>query len=110
MSASPTRKRWTAAVESRSSQNATDCVKPAFSTRLRASWRTDWLHVEDHARALDLVVSAGAVGESYNIGGREERTNLQVVEAIRSEEHTSELQSLLRISYAVFCWKKKNKS
>src|SRR3546814_4981866 len=42
----------------------------------------DWLHVEDHARALDLVVSAGAVGESYNIGGREERTNLQVVEAI----------------------------
>ncbi len=42
----------------------------------------DWLHVEDHARALDLVVRAGAVGESYNIGGREERTNLQVVEAI----------------------------
>src|SRR3546814_16101022 len=33
-------------------------------------------------RSLDLVVSAGAVGESYNIGGREERTNLQVVEAI----------------------------
>src|SRR3546814_10512338 len=31
-------------------------------------------------------------------------------EAIRSEEHTSELQSLMRISYAVFCWKKKNKS
>ncbi|HVI99017.1 MAG TPA: dTDP-glucose 4,6-dehydratase [Sphingomonas sp.] len=42
----------------------------------------DWLHVEDHARALDLVVSTGRVGESYNIGGREERTNLQVVEAI----------------------------
>src|SRR3546814_15640027 len=42
----------------------------------------DWLHVEDHARALDLVVSAGAVGESYNIGGGEEGTNLQVVEAI----------------------------
>src|SRR3546814_17962281 len=42
----------------------------------------DWLHVEDHARALDLVVSAGAVGESYNIGGRAERTHLQVVEAI----------------------------
>jgi len=42
----------------------------------------DWLHVEDHARALDLVLTRGAVGESYNIGGREERTNLQVVEAI----------------------------
>jgi dTDP-glucose 4,6-dehydratase len=42
----------------------------------------DWLHVEDHARALSLVLTRGRVGESYNIGGREERTNLQVVEAI----------------------------
>lgn len=42
----------------------------------------DWLHVEDHARALDLVLAKGRVGESYNIGGREERANLQVVEAI----------------------------
>jgi len=42
----------------------------------------DWLHVEDHARALELVVTRGAVGESYNVGGRAERTNLQVVEAI----------------------------
>ena len=42
----------------------------------------DWLFVEDHARALDAVISKGRVGESYNIGGREERTNLQVVEAI----------------------------
>ncbi len=42
----------------------------------------DWLHVEDHARALHQVVTAGAPGESYNIGGRAERTNLQVVEAI----------------------------
>ena len=42
----------------------------------------DWLHVEDHARALELVLTKGRVGESYNIGGREERTNLQVVEAI----------------------------
>lgn len=42
----------------------------------------DWLFVEDHARALALVATKGAVGESYNIGGRAERTNLQVVEAI----------------------------
>ena len=42
----------------------------------------DWLHVEDHARALELVLTRGRIGESYNIGGREERTNLQVVEAI----------------------------
>ena len=42
----------------------------------------DWLYVEDHARALDVVLSAGAIGESYVVGGREERTNLQVVEAV----------------------------
>jgi dTDP-glucose 4,6-dehydratase len=42
----------------------------------------DWLYVEDHAAALCLVLQKGAVGESYNIGGDEERTNLQVVEAI----------------------------
>ncbi len=42
----------------------------------------DWLFVEDHARALLLVLSRGAPGECYNIGGRNERTNLQVVETI----------------------------
>ena len=42
----------------------------------------DWLFVEDHAAALELVMAQGRVGESYNIGGRAERTNLQVVEAI----------------------------
>jgi dTDP-glucose 4,6-dehydratase len=39
----------------------------------------DWLYVEDHARALDLIVSSGHVGETYLIGGRAERTNLDVV-------------------------------
>jgi dTDP-glucose 4,6-dehydratase len=42
----------------------------------------DWLQVDDHARALELIVSRGRVGESYNVGARSERTNLQVVEAI----------------------------
>jgi dTDP-glucose 4,6-dehydratase len=42
----------------------------------------DWLHVEDHARALHLIATQGVPGESYNVGGRNERTNLQVVEAI----------------------------
>jgi dTDP-glucose 4,6-dehydratase len=42
----------------------------------------DWLHVEDHARALALVMMKGEVGRSYNIGGRNERSNLAVVQAI----------------------------
>lgn len=42
----------------------------------------DWLYVEDHARALLTVVQEGAVGETYTIGGHNERTNLSVVYAI----------------------------
>jgi len=42
----------------------------------------DWLFVDDHARALELVLTKGRVGESYNVGGRAERNNLTVVETI----------------------------
>lgn len=42
----------------------------------------DWLYVEDHARALALIAAKGRPGETYNVGGRNERTNLAVVEAI----------------------------
>jgi len=42
----------------------------------------DWLYVDDHALALDLIISRGRVGEKYNVGGRNERTNLDVVTAI----------------------------
>lgn len=42
----------------------------------------DWLYVEDHADALLLVATKGAQGRSYNIGGENERTNLQLVETI----------------------------
>lgn len=45
----------------------------------------DWLHVEDHARALVRVVEQGKPGETYNIGGHNEKANLDVVEAICSE-------------------------
>ncbi len=44
----------------------------------------DWLYVEDHARALWLVLNEGKPGETYNVGGHNERTNLQVVEKICS--------------------------
>ena len=42
----------------------------------------DWLYVDDHAAALVRVLEAGTVGETYAIGGRQPRTNLQVVKAI----------------------------
>jgi len=42
----------------------------------------DWLHVDDHAEALELVLTRGKIGESYNIGGRAERSNLRVVETV----------------------------
>lgn len=42
----------------------------------------DWLYVEDHARALCRVLEKGRVGETYNIGGWNEKTNLEVVNAI----------------------------
>ena len=42
----------------------------------------DWLHVSDHCEAIDLIIHKGKVGEVYNIGGHNERTNLQVVQTI----------------------------
>lgn len=45
----------------------------------------DWLHVYDHCRALDLVFHHGKPGEIYNIGGRNERTNLSIVKLILKE-------------------------
>jgi dTDP-glucose 4,6-dehydratase len=42
----------------------------------------DWLYVEDHAKALYLILKNGLPGETYNVGGQNERTNLQVVQGI----------------------------
>ncbi|MBL8074938.1 MAG: dTDP-glucose 4,6-dehydratase [Nitrospira sp.] len=42
----------------------------------------DWLYVADHCRAIDLVLQGGLVGETYNIGGRSEKTNLHVVQTL----------------------------
>ncbi len=50
----------------------------------------DWLYVEDHCEAVDLVVRKGKVGEVYNIGGHNERTNLEVVRIILKELGKSE--------------------
>ena len=42
----------------------------------------DWLHVEDHCQAIDLVLHNGRVGEVYNVGGNNERTNIDIVKTI----------------------------
>ncbi len=42
----------------------------------------DWLYVEDHCRAIDLVITNGKVGEIYNIGGHNEKTNIEIVKII----------------------------
>ena len=50
----------------------------------------DWLYVEDHCRAIDMIIHNGKVGEIYNIGGHNERTNLQVVKTVLAQLGKSE--------------------
>lgn len=45
----------------------------------------DWLYVEDHCSAIDLVIHKGRLGEVYNIGGNNERTNIHIVQTILKE-------------------------
>jgi dTDP-glucose 4,6-dehydratase len=45
----------------------------------------DWLHVEDHCRAIDLVLHNGRDGEVYNVGGNNEHTNIEIVQAILNQ-------------------------
>jgi dTDP-glucose 4,6-dehydratase len=45
----------------------------------------DWLYVEDHCSAIDLVMHNGVNGEVYNVGGNNERTNMQIIETILAE-------------------------
>ncbi|MGI1658558.1 MAG: dTDP-glucose 4,6-dehydratase [Desulfitobacterium sp.] len=52
----------------------------------------DWLYVEDHCSAIDLIIHKGRVGEVYNIGGHNERTNLEVVQTITRALGKGEIQ------------------
>lgn len=54
----------------------------------------DWLHVEDHCQAIDLVLHKGRNGEVYNVGGNNERTNIEIVKTILKYLNKSE--SLIR--------------
>ena len=42
----------------------------------------DWLFVEDHCKAIDMVINNGRLGEVYNVGGHNERTNIQIVKTV----------------------------
>ncbi len=50
----------------------------------------DWLYVEDHCKAVDLVMRNGAVGQVYNIGGHNEMRNIDIVRLICQELHKPE--------------------
>ncbi len=54
----------------------------------------DWLHVEDHCRSIDLVLHKGVNGEVYNVGGHNERTNIDVVKTIL--HHLRKSESLIQ--------------
>ena len=50
----------------------------------------DWLYVEDHCRAIDLIIHAGKVGEVYNVGGHNEKRNIDIVRIICQELYKPE--------------------
>jgi dTDP-glucose 4,6-dehydratase len=54
----------------------------------------DWLHVEDHCQAIDLVLHKGRDGEVYNVGGNNERTNIEIVKTIL--KHIGKPESLMK--------------
>jgi dTDP-glucose 4,6-dehydratase len=64
----------------------------------------DWLYVEDHARALATIIARGTSGETYNVGGNEERRNIDVVEAICDlvDEMAPERRSVSRRNLITF--------
>lgn len=69
------------------SRALTDQSLPVYGDGLNIR---DWLYVEDHCSAIDLVIHQGKTGEVYNIGGNNERTNLQMVKTILQELHKPE--------------------
>src|SRR3546814_5688184 len=81
---------------------------PTFTPPLLGRmWLAWWIIQEDSQRTF--FSSASSICRWSDSSGRDGiGTSLSAAKAARSEEHTSELQSLMRISYAVFCLKKKN--
>lgn len=67
----------------------------------------DWLYVEDHCKAIDMVANDGKIGEVYNVGGHNERPNIFIVKTIieqlhdrlQDEEFLRSLSSTLRTDW-----------
>src|SRR3546814_3003287 len=77
--------------------------------RSSASVRPEDMALRDYMVVLAAALVSSAVGAAEPAAKLSPVMSGTVHQALRSEEHTSELQSLMRISYAVFCLKKKNK-
>src|SRR3546814_1509229 len=80
--------------------SASDAIEALLRPLMALGKRLEAL-IEDPPDWLDGQARARVDGARHSLGTR--------IDTLRSEEHTSELQSLMRISYAVFCLKKKNK-
>src|SRR3546814_8323679 len=76
--------------------------------RVRGAHEGGLVDTEPLDEAADVRQGRLADPDDADILAFDQRDRNQRPEQLRSEEHTSELQSLMRISYAVFCWKKKN--
>ena len=65
----------------------------------------DWLYVEDHCKAIDLIIHNGRVGEVYNVGGHNEKQNIEIVKIICKELGKPESLILVLSDEAEFCYK-----
>src|SRR3546814_10407725 len=101
--------RWNTALRSFAPPASHDEASPhALQRRRRARWPSPPHHARRKIAAAGLRGGI-AHGEMARVGAEARASYRQSSHYARSEEHTSELQSLMRISYAVFCWKKKTK-
>ena len=66
-----------------SSKAASDLMVKAYHDTYKMPMNIrDWLFVEDHAKAIDMVINNGRIGEVYNVGGHNERTNITIVKTV----------------------------